>query len=294
MALQQYESHYPKALERYQKAIELLQRKKQKVSYQYYTNCGVLCHETKKYEQSMEMYLQALTALDEDGSARLPKLKDTASATTDTSPQLKDDDNNMFFGFAATKCQVSPSVSGNKTYVTIANTSVTDVPMKVGDIVRLGPGFISNIVGIHEAGNNIELELADEYDPMDENVAPSAESSQTVFVEVQRENGLLELNDATTIAFNIARLHEATGRILAAIELHKAILRRNPAYVNSYLRLACIAVDCGALRESSEWLRIAAETAPGNPEVLTLVGNLHLSLADWQPAQKVFDSLLMK
>jgi RNA polymerase-associated protein CTR9 len=32
--------------------------------------------------------------------------------------------------------------------------------------------------------------------------------------------------------------------------------------------------------------------APGNPEVLTLVGNLHLSLCDWAPAQSVFDQLL--
>jgi tetratricopeptide (TPR) repeat protein len=32
--------------------------------------------------------------------------------------------------------------------------------------------------------------------------------------------------------------------------------------------------------------------APGNAEVLTLVGNLHLSLCDWAPAQSVFDQLL--
>jgi RNA polymerase-associated protein CTR9 len=34
------------------------------------------------------------------------------------------------------------------------------------------------------------------------------------------------------------------------------------------------------------------KVAPGNPEVLTLVGNLHLSLCDWEPAQRVFDQLL--
>lgn len=42
------------------------------------------------------------------------------------------------------------------------------------------------------------------------------------------------------------------------------------------------------------WLKIAAETAPGNPEVLTLIGNLHLSLCDWAPAQQIFDGLLGK
>ena len=81
---------------------------------------------------------------------------------------------------------------------------------------------------------------------------------------------------------------------MAAIELHKAIAKRNPAYVNSYLRLACIAVDCGSLSECSQWLKIAAASAPGNPEVLALIGNLHLSLCDWAPAQTVFSSLLEK
>jgi len=64
--------------------------------------------------------------------------------------------------------------------------------------------------------------------------------------------------------------------------------------VNSYLRLACISIDCGALNECAGWLKIAAEIAPGNPEVLTLIGNLHLSLCDWQPAQQIFDGLLGK
>jgi RNA polymerase-associated protein CTR9 len=58
--------------------------------------------------------------------------------------------------------------------------------------------------------------------------------------------------------------------------------------------LACIAIDCGALKECAGWLKIAAETAPGNAEVLTLIGNLHLSLCDWAPAQQVFDGLLTK
>eukprot|EP00957_Ditylum_brightwellii_P130809 9978355-Ditylum_brightwellii.AAC.1 len=50
--------------------------------------------------------------------------------------------------------------------------------------------------------------------------------------------------------------------------------------------------DCGFLHYCSEWLKAAMTVAPGNPEVLTLVGNLHLSLCAWAPAQSVFDQLL--
>ena len=49
--------------------------------------------------------------------------------------------------------------------------------------------------------------------------------------------------------------------------------------------------------EEDEQLSLANQRftmAPDNPEVLTLVGNLHLSLCDWAPAQNVFDQLLVK
>eukprot|EP00977_Amphora_coffeiformis_P005243 scaffold1123_cov168-Amphora_coffeaeformis.AAC.11 len=297
LALQQYEAHYSKAIECYQKAIELLQRRKLSVKPQYYANCGVLCHETKKYEQSLEMYLKALVALDMDGTARKAQMGNKGLP----GGRLQHPDNNMFFGFCDTSYQVARgSNEGGKKILTVTNVAqITDVPIESGDVIRLGADFETKVVAIRQdetEGTTVLIEIEDEYDPMDENVEPSSasDSPPTVTLAVQRENGLLQMKEATTIAFNIARLHEATGRILAAIELHKSIVKRNPAYVNSYLRLACIAVDCGSLKESSQWLRIAAETAPGNPEVLTLVGNLHLSLADWQPAQKVFDSLLVK
>jgi RNA polymerase-associated protein CTR9 len=294
VALQQYESHYPQALGCYQKAIRLLQRKKANVSHQLYANCAVLCHETKKYEQALEMNMASLTSLDQDGTARHAQLSNNGLE----GGQLKHADNNMFFGYADTTFEVEASTMENKKLVTVAKaTQASAVPVEVNDKVRIGSEFETTVIAVREEDGKVVLEIADDYDPMtvDENVAPEESTDKAVALAVQRENGLLQIQEAITIAFNIARLHEATGRTLAAIELHKAIVKRNPAYVNSYLRLACIAVDCGLLKESSQWLRIAAETAPpGNPEVLTLVGNLHLSLADWQPAQKVFDSLLVK
>ncbi|OEU21277.1 TPR-like protein [Fragilariopsis cylindrus CCMP1102] len=173
LALQQHESNFAKALERYNKAAELMKRQGIRIPFEIYTNIGVLSHETRKFDENSKK-----------------------------------------------------------------------------------------------------------------------KSDLSVFVK--RENSRMDDPHAISIAFNLARLHETSGRNLAAIELHKAILKRNPAYVNSYLRLACIAIDCGALNECAGWLKIAAETAPGNPEVLTLIGNLHLSLCDWAPAQNIFDGLLGK
>jgi len=339
LALQQHEANYPKALERYKKAIQLLHSKnvatktkrqlqQQKdgtvIPYNLYANCGVLCHKTNQYDESLEMYIKALQAL----VATTPPAKTGdlpySSATLDNKGveggQIRQKDNSMFYEYVVANIRVAqqPKAPNNDTEdvvmadeeqeskrkrswkVTSKVDDVASLTIEVGDFVRLGTDFESEIIKMERNGEGVvELELKDEY-AVDENKAPteqeegSKQQAMEFDMSVKRENTILEIPNAITIAFNIARLHEAAGRTLAAIELHKAILKRNPAYVNSLLCLACISVDCGALQESSKWLKLAAQTAPGNPEVLTLVGNLHLSLADWQPAQKVFDSLLMK
>jgi RNA polymerase-associated protein CTR9 len=209
----------------------------------------------------------------------------------------------MFFDYVDTEFQVTyENTEAGPSSVMVTNSKGRDAAvlgLVVGDYVKIGDAFESQIVTIDIEGS-FKMELKDkltkitpvevEGDTMDTDDEPT----KTAALFVRRENSRLDHAPAISVAFNLARLHEVVGRTLAAVELHKAILKRNPAYVNSYLRLACIAIDCGALKECAGWLKIAAETAPGNPEVLTLIGNLHLSLCDWTPAQQVFDGLLTK
>lgn len=308
LALQQHESNFSKALERYNKAVELMERQGSKIPFEIYTNIGVLSHERRKFDESLASYIQALDALDEDGSKREPKM-DNLGIEGGT---IRHEDNNMFFGYADTHLTVeipAKDSENNKGVTSLKildseGKEVADLAVKVGDDIRLGESFGSRVVGIEKDGSNLVLQINDAYkgeskkegevDMMEED--PKGEESPEIVISVfvKRENSRMEDPHAISIAFNLARLHETAGRNLAAIELHKAILKRNPAYVNSYLRLACIAIDCGALNECAGWLKIAAEIAPGNPEVLTLIGNLHLSLCDWQPAQQIFDGLLGK
>lgn len=329
MALQQHEVNYPKALERYKKAIHLLKaklaatkskssrRQQEKegtvVPYHLYANSGVLSHKTNQHEESLQMYIKALEALvatTASGSAAGASAYTTPTLDNKGIPggRIRHADNLMFCGYVQSNLRVAQensgvrgegdeSLSGHKRRWKILNGEepISSLVIEVGDHVRLGKDFESVVTKLESLDDAVFLEVKDEY-AGDENKDGNDESGNPLEFEiwVKRENKIMEIPKAITIAFDIARLHEAAGRTFAAIELHKAILKRNPAYVNSLLCLACIAVDCGALEESSKWLKLAAQTAPGNPEVLTLVGNLHLSLADWQPAQKVFDSLLVK
>ena len=184
--------------------------------------------------------------------------------------------------------------------------------VKVGDHVRVGDTFFfSTVAAIQTDGT---LQLRHRYVPTEEDAAKEKDKSlkeegelEPMDVDtpstktdpycprklyVKRTNRRLRNPSAINVALNFACLHEAAGRTVPAVELHKVILRRHPSYVNSYLRLACISRDCGSLPNCSEWLRSACAIAPGNSEVLCLVGNLHLSLCDWQPAQGIFDQLL--
>lgn len=286
LALQQHKSDYGKSLQRYEKAVDLMKRGETPVPYQIYTNLGVLCHETRLYEQALNMYRQALTALSDNNSS-------TQTATFSNKGidgiRVVHPDNDMFYDYVDSGFQATVTSTTTLKLVVDATTDMGALPISAGEHVRLNGLLDTEIIKIESVDGSVLIELKDTYDPMVEN---EGEATNTVSIAVKCENKLLEIDEATTVAFNIARLHEASGQTLAAIELHKAIARRNPAYVNSYLRLACIAVDCGSLNECAQWLKIAAASAPGNSEVLTLIGNLHLSLCDWKPAQKVFDGLM--
>lgn len=293
IALHQNEINFPTALEKYKKAIDLMKRKGIKVPYEILANSGVLCHETKKYDEALNMYKLALTALD-DGNSTAQKA--TLENVGVDGGLIRHPDNDMFYNFVDSTIKVEPT-GEDKTVLKITDpvktTDLSSLLVANGDHIRLGAGdgFVSEIVSLYTKDGSVVVKMKEAYDHMNDS---NEEKENPISLFVKRENSLLEIPEATTIAFNLARLHEKTGHTLAAIELHKAILKRNPGYVNGYLRLACIAVDCGSLKECSEWLKLAAKTAPGNPEVLTLIGNLHLSLCDWKPAQDVFDALMAK
>jgi RNA polymerase-associated protein CTR9 len=318
LALQQHDTNYPRSLERYKKAVQLMERQGKKIPFEIYTNIGVLCHETKSYDESLKMYRLALDAADDEATRKVATMENVGIE----GGRIRHADNSMFFDYVDTTLQVEYETSEEgTTSLKVTNASgktAADIGLLSGDHVRVGESFESQVVNIVEEGGTMTLELKDRLKTDDKpkdndeskerggDEAKEGESKEKESGEgaegktvaaalfVKRENGVLDQTSAISIAFNLARLHEVVGRTLAAVELHKAILKRNPAYVNSYLRLACIAIDCGALKECASWLKIAAVTAPGNPEVLTLIGNLHLSLCDWAPAQQVFDGLLTK
>lgn len=280
LAFQQHQSDYPAALDRYRKAVKLMEDQGSDVSWEISTNMGVLCHETKQYDEAAIHYQKALQALDGlEASSPVSSLKDCEGL-------VRHPDNALFWEYTDARISVveEPESDKNISSWRVVQGSIDD-HIGIGDHIMIGGDFETEVIRL-EDGQRIKVR----------GKIKAAETNDRAHlqVSVKRTNSLLMKPSAVSVTFNIARLHEAAGRIVAAVELHKAILRLHPSYVNSYLRLACIARDCGSLKDCSEWLKSACAIAPGNPEVLTLVGNLHLSLCDWAPAQSVFDQLLLQ
>jgi len=280
LALQQHESDYPLSLDRYRKAVCLLEAQSKAVPAEVLTNMGVLCHETKRYEEALEMYSKALKVLDESPEAA--ELAKSSEKSKDIVVRHKD--NNLFWVYEESDIRVEAVSDTEKPTLVVRNplTNLESLEFKAGDDLALNDIDVQVKEIINSDDNTIHIVVNDDA------ALPSSETR----IKIKRINGRLRNPSSISVAFNLARLHETAGRIVPAVELHKAIVKCHPSYVNSYLRLACIARDCGSLKDCSEWLKSAVAVAPGNPEVLTLVGNLHLSLCDWAPAQKVFDQLL--
>jgi RNA polymerase-associated protein CTR9 len=277
LALQQHESDYLLSLDRYRKAVRLLEAQGKVVPAVVLTNMGVLCHETKNYDEALEMYEKALKALDDN-----PNDSENVDDNDEETP-VQHKDNYLFWEYEKTGVRVK-SVEGDENKLSVANSShdLDSLGIKAGADISIGSDVETTVSEVVKNDDgHIQLVV---------NSSVLIQSEQEV--SVKKSNGRLRNTSAISVAFNLARLHESAGRVIPAVELHKAIVKRHPSYVNSYLRLACIARDCGSLKDCSEWLKSAVAVAPGNPEVLTLVGNLHLSLCDWAPAQKVFDQLL--
>jgi len=254
----------------------MMKKQEKPISWIILTNMGVLYYETKKYIEAAECYEKAFKALELDENYVADEAK-----VIDEIDFIRNNENHMFWNYVDSGITAMLSTSDEGSLSWSLEKEIEGI--KVGDHIRLGESFESEIAHIE----GLDIKLKHEYAPRDDS---NNNINFTVFVK--RGNERLSNLSAISIAFNFARLHEATGRIIAAVELHKAIVKRHPSYVNSYLRLACISRDCGSLVDCSEWLKCACAVAPGNPEVLILVGNLHLSLCDWQPAQRVFNQLL--
>ena len=104
-----------------------------------------------------------------------------------------------------------------------AGKEASEMGVTVGDDVQLGE-FKSTVTGIEKEDGGLVLKIADAYmggnnNKMDtgEETTSETQTITEVSVFVKRENTRMEDPHAISIAFNLARLHETSGRTIAAV-----------------------------------------------------------------------------
>ena len=75
-----------------------------------------------------------------------------------------------------------------------------------------------------------------------------------------------------TISYNLARLYEAKHEFEQAEKSYRAILSKNPQYIDCFLRLGCMCRDRGQIHEASEWFKEALRINQTHPDIWTLIG----------------------
>lgn len=95
-----------------------------------------------------------------------------------------------------------------------------------------------------------------------------------------------------TISYNIGRLYEAKHEYDLAEKTYRSIIEKHPQYLDCFLRLGCMCRDRGQIHEASEWFKEALRINQTNPNIWSLIGNLHLDKEQLGPAQHQFDRIL--
>ena len=96
---------------------------------------------------------------------------------------------------------------------------------------------------------------------------------------------------AVTISYNIGRLYEAKHEYEFSERAYRTIIERHPQYIDCFLRLGCMCRDRGQIHEASEWFKEALRVNQSNPDIWSLIGNLHLDKEQLGPAQHQFERI---
>ncbi|XP_055351181.1 RNA polymerase-associated protein CTR9 homolog [Paramacrobiotus metropolitanus] len=96
----------------------------------------------------------------------------------------------------------------------------------------------------------------------------------------------------TTMTYNQGRLAEEARDFKEARECYDSILKKNPSYLDCYLRHGCMERDRGFFPKAADWFKLAGSVGQDHPVAQLLFGNLHMSRAEYVLAQKKYEKVL--
>jgi RNA polymerase-associated protein CTR9 len=94
-----------------------------------------------------------------------------------------------------------------------------------------------------------------------------------------------------TVCYNFARILEELGSADAASELYLALLEKNPAYLEVYLRMSTLSLNAGKNDAALSWVCRALTVDDRNVDVLVFKAELHAKLQQYDQAEYICEDL---
>ncbi|GMH52292.1 hypothetical protein TL16_g01201 [Triparma laevis f. inornata] len=133
-----------------------------------------------------------------------------------------------------------------------------------------------------------------EYDAAEKRLIESIAAEGVVYEGVKSARDVIVKGGDAVIPsiFNLARLFEEKGNHEDAVAIHREIIDAHPAYTNSYVRMATISRDLGAMKHCAAWLEQAFATATDNEQLMCLIGHFWFDNKEYQNSQHIYEKLL--
>eukprot|EP00882_Tetradesmus_deserticola_P012382 GHRQ01013123.1.p1 GENE.GHRQ01013123.1~~GHRQ01013123.1.p1 ORF type:complete len:722 (+),score=423.52 GHRQ01013123.1:290-2455(+) len=108
------------------------------------------------------------------------------------------------------------------------------------------------------------------------------EAEQSIKADPSKATALQTIS----MAYNMARLQEATGDLKNAQHMYRNLVQQFPGYIDCYLRLSAMAKAAGAMAEAQHWAAQATQQAGGHVDAQAMLATLHMERGDLNAARE--------
>ncbi|CAJ0571771.1 unnamed protein product, partial [Mesorhabditis spiculigera] len=108
----------------------------------------------------------------------------------------------------------------------------------------------------------------------------------------ESETDLPDNDFLVTIRYNLGRCLEHLCLFEDAENIYKSIIAVHKDYIDCYMRLGCMMRDRGHQRDPLDFFTEALRMDRTNPDIMTMIGNWHMSQKAWGVAQKRYESII--
>ena len=174
--------------------------------------------------------------------------------------------------------------NGSFVYSAVSDLAVCSA-LRAGDVL-LVDDVIHTVAEVHAQGVRTTCALLHLYSVQEGDAQPTYRLRR----KVVRSAFFMQQN--LTLIYNYARILESCGKTTAAVELYLDLVKRHPAFIECYLRVAKINLDMALYGESAVWLSRALDVQGDESDANICLGDLYALTLNWEDAKRCYEKVI--